>query len=224
MVRGLHSLGLVLPLVDVLSELGVDAEVVRWAETADPDPRLAWVTCPRGGWLARIALRARVERTLLVRAAEACAALAIARLPKELRGPARTLHLVRRWVAGQTEGAACWASGFATSAVALELEGADAAAARAVASVAFACDDDADPLYYAVRAHVVDAIDLAEEALGGAPPVRALCAAEVRRYLRSDYILACLGAALRESEHPPAFAGMDEALAAGELRVDIGSA
>jgi hypothetical protein len=212
----------VIPLVEVLRELGVDEQIVDWAASADDDPHIAWLTCPRGAWLVHIALRANVERTLVVRAAEACATLAVARLSKEVRAPARTLHLVRRWVDGHAEAAACWASGFAASAAAIELEGEDELAARAAACVAFACDDNADPLYYSVRAHAVEAIDLAERAMGGRPSVRALCAAEVRRHLRADYVLACLGTA-HDSQRPAAFPGMEDALAEGMLRVDVGS-
>jgi hypothetical protein len=77
--------------------LGACVKALAWAGDYD-DPMVAWRACERGDWLLWLALKLPVERKALVRAACACARLALPFTQDER--PSRALRTAERWAAG----------------------------------------------------------------------------------------------------------------------------
>ena len=77
----------------------VDARV--WLGDLDLAPAQAWRECPRGDWLLWAAVTVGVDRTLVVRAACACARLALQYLPAGELRPLRCLEVTERWCDGR---------------------------------------------------------------------------------------------------------------------------
>ena len=142
-------------------------EVAAWLLPFGEDLPRAWRACPRADWLVHLALHAGVGRTTLVHAtAELVSAAVVARRVPDLRVN-RALVTTLRWLGGRATGGEAWAAGFAATDVAMGLEDPrDVAAARAAGCLAFACDDEADPGFYAHRAYAAVAAAHAMEALG----------------------------------------------------------
>ncbi len=149
-------------------EQHLPAELAAWLEHHE-DPRSAWETCPRADWLVRLATAVEVDRALIVHAAAdvAEAALRIAAPSDPTGRRARTVALA--WLEGRASSSQAWAIGFAvTDAADAEEEPTRAAALRAAACVAFACDDRADASFYAHRAYAAKVIEAAPLSAGDA--------------------------------------------------------
>jgi hypothetical protein len=183
----------------------LDGELASWLDGFGPDLAGAWRGCPRASWLLSMALAVDVDRKLVVHAA---ADLAGASLPAELSRDSRPQHALRTalaWLEGRASSSEAWASGFAA------MEAADrevrdtklAAAMRAAACVAFACDDRADATFYAHRAYASKAAEHAAELL--ADPA---AADQVRARIP---ISAFLSAFATASQPPPPMPEQDDA-------------
>lgn len=108
--------------------------------------RQAYRQCPRGDWLLWAAGKARVDRKLIVRAACACARLALPFVPKGEDRPFRAIETAEAWCDDKVsledvKNAA--SAAYATSA---------ASAARAARAAAYAADAAADAAAYAADA------------------------------------------------------------------------
>src|SRR5688500_3559092 len=191
----------------VFATLGLPVELTGWAGDLEVDE--AWANCPRGDWLIGIAVRARVDRMAVVRAAAACARLALPRLPEEEKRARKALEAAEGWLEGTVKSSACWAAGFggadARNAY-LHEDPHAAAAAGAAAATAFACDGAADEAYWAERAYVVEAVAETAKALGGAgvteEEAHLLCAERVRARISFELVAAALPRVVRMSERP----------------------
>lgn len=155
-------------------EAHLPADVAAWLEGRGDDLSQAWRSCTHGHWLIHMAAVARVDRVLLVHAAADVAGAALARRHATDERAARALRTALAWVDGRTRSAAAWACGFAAvEAADAEPDPCVAAALRAAAFVAFACDDDADASFYAHRAYAAKAVEQAALALGSDGPTPA---------------------------------------------------
>ena len=93
---------------DVLRRMGACSESIVWLEERSrrvrPDQRrasLAWAECERGDWMLWIAVRAGVDRRIVVAAACACAREALVHVPaRELR-PLRAIETAEAWTRGE---------------------------------------------------------------------------------------------------------------------------
>jgi hypothetical protein len=86
-----------------LEEQGAHHDIVEWAQPYDVDWEHAWNECPRGDWLLALAAKCGVERSPLVRAACACAELAVDYLPEDEPRPNAALDAAQRWLDGNRE-------------------------------------------------------------------------------------------------------------------------
>lgn len=151
---------------------GLPADARDWLLPHGDDLASAWRSCPRADWLLHIGLAVELGRGHLVQAASDLATDALAARPIADLRPRRALLTTLEWLSGRSDGPRAWAAGFAAMQVADALEaaidpaegGSDprrghliAEAVRAVACVAFACDDRADAAYYAHQAYAARA-------------------------------------------------------------------
>lgn len=146
----------------------VPPELATWLTPYREDLPRAWRECPSAEWLAHIALRLGVRRAPLVRATMQLVSSAVGiRRPPDLR-PNHAIVITGKWLTGNALSYDAWAAGFAAAEAADALpDPIDAAAARAAACLAFACDDDADGAFYAHRAYAAAAGRHAASVLGG---------------------------------------------------------
>jgi hypothetical protein len=84
---------------DALVPLGACTEAVSWART-QPDYETAWAACERGDWLIWLADRLREDRRTIVRAACACARLALRYVPAGDDRPLRAIEAAEGWCDG----------------------------------------------------------------------------------------------------------------------------
>jgi hypothetical protein len=89
--------------IEMIRATGACDSSVQWVE-ARPDCTLAelWDECPRGDWLLWLAVRAGVDRRLVVLAACDCAALALAHVPAREQRPRVAIETARRWARGES--------------------------------------------------------------------------------------------------------------------------
>jgi hypothetical protein len=199
---------------NVFATLDLPAELCGWAAEGDLEVGEAWATCPRGDWLITIAVRARVDRIVVVRAAAACARLALPRLPDEEPRARKAIEAAESWLDGKVRSSECWATAFGAADVCHAYEQKDvhaSAAAGAAAATAFACDTAADDAYWAERAYVVEAVMLAARAVAGAgvteEEAHRLCAERVRTRISLEAVHAALPSVVRMSERPMPVSG-----------------
>ncbi len=60
----------------------------------------AWATCERGDWMLWYAAKVNIDRKSLMKAACACARLALPYLPSDELRPARAIETAERWIDG----------------------------------------------------------------------------------------------------------------------------
>jgi hypothetical protein len=87
----------------LLIDLGACAEAREWAR-AYRDLSAAWAACDRGDWLLWLAAQhavSEIELRSVVRAAAACARLALPVVPSDQPGPRRAIEAAERWGTGQ---------------------------------------------------------------------------------------------------------------------------
>jgi len=115
-----------------------------------------------------LALRLGIGRAAVVRAtAEVVSAAVALRHAPDLR-PNRAVVTTMGWLSGRSHPKDAWAAGFSAMDAARELDDPrDAAMARATARLAFACDEEADDVFYAHRGYAASAADEASRVLGG---------------------------------------------------------
>ncbi|MBC7173406.1 MAG: hypothetical protein H5U40_13285, partial [Polyangiaceae bacterium] len=77
------------------TRLGADPEAVAWARAHGRDWERAWAECPRGDWLLMVAARMKSDPAAIVRAASACARLALPYLPNDEERDAAELSLTQ---------------------------------------------------------------------------------------------------------------------------------
>lgn len=187
------------------------AECVVWLDACLDDGRAAgdlaaaWRACPKAEWLLAMALAVEVERSLAVHAAADITAAALSRRAPLDPNASRALKLALRWIEGRATSSEAWASGFSA------MEAADrcgdpevAAATRAAAFLAFACDDRADAAFYAHRGYAARAAEQAAAALGGDERT---WAAHVRARIPLANFLSAFDVA---SQPPPPFAEVEQ--------------
>lgn len=157
-----------------------------------------WAGCERPDWLLAMGVAAGLERGLVV--AVACDCLERARGGS---GLPEAWSMAKRWTRGEVDGREAWAAGFRASADARRVvDLAERTTLRAAAEAAFACDDEADDGYYALRAHAAEAARLAALL---APTRASALASQVRRRIDGRRVLDGLEAlAERETTPPPA--------------------
>lgn len=91
-------------LLSRLDDLCACAEARAWARATPGTPEELWSTCPRGDWLLWLAMRAGVDRRVVVLAACDCADLG-----RGTDGVARDLlEVARRWARGEATGRKVW--------------------------------------------------------------------------------------------------------------------
>jgi len=179
-------------------------ELRAWLDVADRDIERAFRGCPRGEWLAKLLVAARVERPLLVYAATGAARAACTHARVADARTAQAIAAARSWAEGDATGAECWAAGCAAAQAAVDLQAASpeqACAAASAAATAFACDGEADDAFWAERGYVVEAVTKAAGAWGENVAEGASALAEV---LRTYIPLAELLEAARASTAPVA--------------------
>lgn len=85
-----------------LAVLPACVEARAWAAGTPGTPEELWSTCPRGDWLLWLAMRAGVDRRVVVLAACDCAETATPHLTDSTRGPAlAAIETARRWARGE---------------------------------------------------------------------------------------------------------------------------
>lgn len=177
-----------------LRSLGAHHDLVSWAGE-HADWRGLWEACPRGDWLLAIAARLGAERPVLVRAACACARLALDQLPDDLEAPRRALEAAEGWARGQGDAGACQlaADRAEESAGSAGDPAAQAAAMACVAAARSVADPQAAPTAAAAAAQaaVFDAGDCAM--MSALRYAQAECAERVRRALPYARMAAAQG-------------------------------
>ncbi|MGE0786072.1 MAG: hypothetical protein AB7S26_10315 [Sandaracinaceae bacterium] len=153
----------------------------RWVARAE-DLCAAWRECPRAEWLVELCLGASLGRAVVVRAAAGVVAEALGQYGADggivdLRVH-RGLVTVLAWVGGRASANEAWAAAFGALEVADALSRGEIgamkqqdvaraeAAARAVAHLAFACDEEADEVFYAHRGYLAKAMERAAVVIG----------------------------------------------------------
>src|SRR5947208_617208 len=86
-------------LVRLLSRLCACEDAIAWVE--DRTAEAAWNECPCGDWLLWVAARVGVDRKLVVRAACACARLALPHVPAGEGRPLRAIEAAEAWCEGR---------------------------------------------------------------------------------------------------------------------------
>lgn len=136
------------------------------------DLATAWRHCPKAEWLMRMALAGGVGRATVVRAGAELVSDAIA-TSRARRGAVADIRVQRAllsslaWVGGRESAKKAWALGFGANESAEQHDDPmQASAARAASCIAFACDEDADDVFYAHRGYVVKAVEHAANVVG----------------------------------------------------------
>ncbi len=172
-------------LADWLEEHGAHHDVVSWARPFGAEWERAWRECPRGDWLLGLAARREVDRRALVRAARACAELALEYVPDDEARPRDALAAIERWLGGEDD---AQARARLAEAVERAIDEAPDPAVAAATTAAFAAlraidapDDAAGAAAACVQAAVMDAGECAMmSALGYAQHT---CAERVREHV-----------------------------------------
>jgi len=143
-------------------------EMSGWMLHECGDLTNAWRNCPRADWLVVLALRLGIGRATVVRATSGLVSAAVA----ERRAPDlrinRAVVTTLGWLTGRALAKEAWAAGFCAMDAAKALrEPLDIATARAAACLAFACDEQADDVFYAHRAYAASAAREASGVIGG---------------------------------------------------------
>ena len=81
-----------------LKQLHACKEAYKWV--GKKTLKQAWATCERGDWMLWYAAKVDIDRKLLVKAACACARLALPYLPSDELRPARAIETAERWIDG----------------------------------------------------------------------------------------------------------------------------
>ncbi len=175
--------------------LSLNDELVRAFE-GGPSFTASWDGCVRPDWLIELALHAELDRRLLV-----TLVAPVMERTLEAHGLRTDVPtLVRRWGRSQARAAEAWAAGFRVSELAKDQHGPRATALRAAGALAFACDADSSPSFYAIRGHLVDAVALAMSTLPEG--AGASIATELRRGLPAERVEAGLRVRIAQAQPP----------------------
>lgn len=173
------------PLWKWLEEHGAHHDVVEWARPYGDAWERAWIECPRGDWLLGLAARGGAERAAIVRAARACAELALDYVPDDEARPRDALGAIDRWLDGSDDAGA---RSHTCASVERAIDEAPDPAVAAAAMAAFAAlraidapDEAPSAAAASVQAAVLDAGDCAMmSAMGYAQQT---CAERVREHV-----------------------------------------
>jgi hypothetical protein len=162
-----------------LTDIGACSDAIRWASRYDTLDD-AWRKCKRGDWMLWYASRVGADHVMIVRAACACARLALPHLPDGEDRPRLAVETTEAWCAGRATldevraaGAAAWAAARAAVAAA----GAAARAAEAAAGAAAWAAARAAEYAAGVAAWAAEAADAARAAAWAAEAADAAGAA-----------------------------------------------
>jgi hypothetical protein len=135
-----------------LTDIGACPDAIRWASRYDTLDD-AWLACERGDWMLWYASRVGADHVMIVRAACACARLALPHLPDGEDRPRLAVETTEAWCAGRATldevraaGAAAWAAAGAAA------RAAEAAAGAAAWAAAWAAEAAARAAEAAARA------------------------------------------------------------------------
>ncbi len=180
------------------------ADVAEWLSSCEDDLAEAWNGCARADWLLHMAAAVEVDRGMVVQAAHDLASLAVAARDPDGERSTSALRHTLAWIEGRARSSHAWASAFAAAEAAeREEDPLVAAAMRAAAFVAFACDDDADASFYAHRAYAAKA---AEQVALALPPDAIRAAVVVRARIPLQVFLDAYEVA---SQPPPPIPDVD---------------
>ena len=84
---------------DKLIELGACEEAIQWV--GDRTLEEAWTDCHRGDWMLWLADEIHVNRKLIVKAACACARLALPHVPAGETRPLIAIETAEKWCEGE---------------------------------------------------------------------------------------------------------------------------
>lgn len=177
-----------------LSGLGAHADVVRFFEPYGSNWSKAWSEVPRGDWMLGIAARLSDDTAALVRAAGACARIAL----KEGGESARALEAIERAEDWAMRGGPAGHLEAEAETLEAEAEGAASAAERAILlAAAAACRTAVEPAASVSAAQ--NAVEAALDARSGDDPmevlrdVHAKCARAVRTHLPTQVVRSPFG-------------------------------
>ncbi len=187
---------------DKLIEMDACEEAIMWV--GDKNLEQAWNDCHRGDWMLWLAGRFHVNRKLIVKAACACARLALPHVPAGETRPLIAIETTEKWCDGEATieevrkaaeaaHAAAAAAARAAHAAAANAYADDAcaaaAAARAAHAAAYAACAAARAAAYAVDA-TYTAVDAAAYAIDAAVDARKQCLRECADIVRQTIPLS----------------------------------
>jgi hypothetical protein len=177
-----------------LAGLGAHYDVVSFLEPYGSNWSKAWSDLPRGDWMLGIAARIASDTPALVRAAAACARIAM-REGGASPDASRAVEMAEDWATREGSPAALLAEAERLEAMA---ETASSAAERAVLlAAAGACRTASDPTFAVSSA--LQAVEAAVDARGSEDPMRvitevqAACAKAVRTHLPTQIVRSPFG-------------------------------
>jgi hypothetical protein len=122
-----------------LTDIGACPDAIRWASRYDTLDD-AWRKCKRGDWMLWYASRAGADHVMIVRAACACARLALPHLPDGEDRPRLAVETTEAWCDGRATLDEVRAARAAAGAAAWAARDAAWAAARAAGAAAWAAE------------------------------------------------------------------------------------
>jgi hypothetical protein len=170
---------------------GAHHDVVTWAAPFGDDWARAWTECPRGDWLLGLAARRGVDPRAVVRAACACARLALEYVPDDEARPRAAIEAAERWVEGHDDDPAERLRAQRAVEAAVELAPDPAVAAAATAALAAlasveAPEQAATAAASTAQAAVLDAGDCAM--MSALAYAQSACADRVREHVPLDAV------------------------------------
>ena len=88
--------------LETISAFGPCENAYKWlSDNADKSPQQLWAECERGDWMLWLAARLGVDSKLLVKAACACARLALPYVPAGENRPLAAIETAEKWADGK---------------------------------------------------------------------------------------------------------------------------
>ena len=125
-------------VLKLLSRYRAYKEVQEWAEAHGGPMEELWRDCERGDWMLWLAVRAKIDRRVVVNAACACARTALQYVPAGEERPRRAIEAAEAWARGEETLEAVRTAADAADYAAADATYTDYAAAEAATSAYFA--------------------------------------------------------------------------------------